>query len=211
MKKILILFVILCSHSIYSQDLGFTNITISPLTTSIINVDVKAITNCGAYFSYDYSINGSVINLNICYVFCGGAVIVDLENNFEINIPTIGNYSLNVIAYMTTDSTICNYANIQDSASLSFALPLNENISLSTKDIPNLKENFLFPNPTTGLLNIHYSEGSVSIYDYLGQKIKQYDDLRKNNIDISEFNNGIYLLEFKNLNERIVKKIILRK
>jgi hypothetical protein len=67
----------------------------------------------------------------------------------------------------------------------------------------------LYPNPTTGILYLREknSNSIIELYDYTGKLLKLYF-LATETIDISEFENGIYLLKTKgsNITYKIVKQ-----
>ena len=128
-----------------------------------------------------------------------------------ITLPVIGEYNLNIIVYQSF-SKICDYNNIQDTASLSFTTPISGTVTLSTRDIFNEQTNILYPNPTTGVIKANgFAINSLIVYDNFGRKVKQYTNLKNNTIDISEFENGIYFIATENLDKRIIKKIILKR
>lgn len=67
----------------------------------------------------------------------------------------------------------------------------------------------LYPNPTTGLINIQTKEkiSSVSVYNSVGQKVS-FNSLNKENtsIDISTLPSGIYLVEVSLNNNKVIKR-----
>jgi len=72
----------------------------------------------------------------------------------------------------------------------------------------------LYPNPTTGILNIQTQEkiSSVSVYNSIGQKVP-FNSLNTENtsIDISSLPGGIYFIEL-NLNNKTIKRYkVIRK
>jgi len=72
----------------------------------------------------------------------------------------------------------------------------------------------LYPNPTTGIVNIQTKEkiNSVSVYNAAGQKV-EFNSLNKENtsIDISSLSGGIYFIEL-NLNNKTIKRYkVIRK
>lgn len=212
MKNLFFLFLII-THFTQSQELGFTEISITGLSQNNINVLVKATTNCGVYLSHEVIVSESNITLNICYNFCGAGIILYPENDFQINLANEGSYNLNIVAYESTDpNNICNFNNIQDTASLSFTMPLSGTVTLSKTDFLNVPKNIFYPNPTTGILNVDNFLGkSIILYDNLGKKIKQFHNLKNNIIDISEFDDGLYFIEVDSLDDRRIEKIILKR
>jgi hypothetical protein len=56
----------------------------------------------------------------------------------------------------------------------------------------------LYPNPVMDLLTVSLpSEGSILIYNYLGQQIGKYQLTEgENTVDLTALDNGLYLLKF---------------
>lgn len=68
----------------------------------------------------------------------------------------------------------------------------------------------LYPNPTTGILNIDADANvDVTIYNHQGQVVQRYVDC-KNQIDMSGLEAGIYFVEINNERNHIIEKIILK-
>lgn len=68
-------------------------------------------------------------------------------------------------------------------------------------------DQLIFPNPASGSIQLKNSEGKIEIYTINGLKIKDIIDYApSNNIDISEFENGIYLLRTKTDVIRFIKE-----
>lgn len=88
-------------------------------------------------------------------------------------------------------------------------------ITLSNQDIP-IKDNslILFPNPTTDVLNIHFtntvSNAKIFIYDTTGKIIysNEIENTNTNQIDISTLSNGIYFVKIVTGEKSETKKII---
>lgn len=68
--------------------------------------------------------------------------------------------------------------------------------------------NFVFPNPTTGLVNLKGIDlkSNFILYDLLGNNIKIENINSNNQLDISDLNNGVYFLSNGNKNYKIVKE-----
>jgi chitodextrinase len=83
--------------------------------------------------------------------------------------------------------------------------------TLSTKDL-TLESFKMFPNPTNGD-NIYFSvteDATIHIYNVLGELMQSSEVTRnKNNIDISKFSTGIYLLKINSGKQFITKKLII--
>jgi PKD repeat protein len=79
----------------------------------------------------------------------------------------------------------------------------------------NIGEGFkVFPNPSSGILNIELNDvivENIGIYNSLGKIIYQVNSIQKEEmiIDLSKFDNGIYYLKFETSANSTIKKIIL--
>jgi len=72
----------------------------------------------------------------------------------------------------------------------------------------------IFPNPSNGKLNIESNKSieSVAVYDILGKAIATYQlNNTKNVIDLSRFENGLYILKIQINNEYRIQRIVLDK
>lgn len=68
----------------------------------------------------------------------------------------------------------------------------------------------LFPNPTTGIVNITNTElNTVAVYNMLGQVLSTLENVQK--IDLSSFENGTYIVKVISENNTITKKVNLIK
>lgn len=70
-------------------------------------------------------------------------------------------------------------------------------------------EIFLFPNPTSGIINITGLSvpANIKIYDLQGQLLKSFLQVQ-NTIDISNLHPGIYIMNIISGDKRLVKKVI---
>lgn len=68
--------------------------------------------------------------------------------------------------------------------------------------------NFIFPNPTTGLVNLNAIDfkSNLLLFDLLGNNIKIENINSNNQLDISNLSNGVYFLSNGNKNYKIVKQ-----
>ena len=68
----------------------------------------------------------------------------------------------------------------------------------------------LFPNPTTGLVNIEHAENAtIMVYNQVGALIETVSNT--NQIDLSSFDNGIYIVKVIANNSANIKRIVLTK
>jgi predicted outer membrane repeat protein len=67
----------------------------------------------------------------------------------------------------------------------------------------------IFPNPVSDFININYLQpnSTVSIYDMMG-KLVYYNHITTNQINVSEFTNGVYLLKIETVKEIVTNKFL---
>lgn len=91
-----------------------------------------------------------------------------------------------------------------------------EKVSVTT-GIKNVSNDAIaiFPNPTTGILNINAVNANISveIYNVIGERVYSNNNLNKgnNSIDLSNLSNGSYFVKINDNNEISTKKVILNK
>ncbi|WP_299242598.1 T9SS type A sorting domain-containing protein [uncultured Aquimarina sp.] len=73
----------------------------------------------------------------------------------------------------------------------------------------------VFPNPSNGEFTIKLadfdSKSEITIYNIIGGVVKSFKtDKINTNVDLSSYSSGVYLVDLKNNNKRIVKKIIVK-
>ena len=91
----------------------------------------------------------------------------------------------------------------------------NFNVSISESNM-SVEESFndtikVYPNPTTGLINLNLSDISsinFDIFSINGKLIKRYIDYKNSQLDFSDQDKGVYFIQFYVDNKVIVKKII---
>ena len=78
-----------------------------------------------------------------------------------------------------------------------------------TSVVENNLNTVLFPNPTTGILNIKVeSITNVAIYNIMGQKIIETDvDADEFIMNMDSFDNGVYMIKIQTKNGEIVERI----
>jgi hypothetical protein len=215
-RKLLIVLLFFCCFytSRAEQYIGIEGIAVSQTNSNQLNVNLKVLTCCGADVSSSfYTIENSTINLNVCYDVGGAAIVLLLDHDFQVDIPSTGYYTLNVKIFDLTSQFVCDYSSLQDSVTLNFSAPLIETITLSSLNFSNTDTAILYPNPTDGVFHIsdNVKGSSISIYDELGRKVKTIDHVNENGIDIREFENGMYFVEIENSKTKMVRKLTLKK
>jgi hypothetical protein len=92
-----------------------------------------------------------------------------------------------------------------------YILNITSSGNIRLKDITqNVDTLSVYPNPTTGLVTVEYSEGinEISLYDLAGRKVLQAktDDSGKTEIDLSNYSEGVYFLcTDKGQTQKIIK------
>lgn len=75
-------------------------------------------------------------------------------------------------------------------------------------DAPELQKAVLYPNPTTGILNIENTEyDKIMVYDLSGRKIKSFEP--RSQIDLSDLSSGIYTIQLISASQIQTQKVIL--
>ena len=75
----------------------------------------------------------------------------------------------------------------------------------------------IYPNPSSSIFNITWKTGqrfSISIFDITGKSLFQKDNRVSNSkslqLDLSNFNKGLYIAKIRIDNKQTVKKLILK-
>lgn len=134
---------------------------------------------------------------------------------YKDNTPISG---ANTNPYIITNAAVADSGSyhciISDSDIPNFEViraPINVDVTLGIKE-NELQEFKLYPNPTNNVLYIKRptnSEATINIYDINGRLIlNQNINKTLNEINLSKFQSGMYVLEYKTDNTKIVKQII---
>ena len=129
------------------------------------------------------------------------------------NDTTIGFKS---VALLPDGGLAINYelANYPDSGLFSIFYSERTPLSLSINDGPNDRNMLIYPNPTSGIVKIHYEDLEVyeiEVFNLHGQ-LMFHKQLSSNqpffNLDIDTYLNGIYLIKLRTTDSVLTKKII---
>ena len=127
---------------------------------------------------------------------------IDFGNDFERPSTLAYDYSGNYI--ILGDINCCNLDN-----AIGPAIPF---ISLNNRFL-KVEENMfsVYPNPTMNILNIKSTTEikQIQLFNKLGQMIIHAGE--KNELDISNFNQGIYFIKIEDINGRVAVKRIIKK
>lgn len=91
-----------------------------------------------------------------------------------------------------------------------------EKVALPTgiKTISSTEAISIFPNPTSGILNVTAVEvtSSIEVFNVIGEKVYSNNLVKGNNvIDLSDLSNGAYFVKMNSNNQVITKKVVLSK
>jgi hypothetical protein len=141
--------------------------------------------NMAPPFQYDYTLNNFYWS------------IVDLGAGRARVYPGKGKVVINV---NVTDQAGCLSQN---------KIKFSCNKFIPTPFSANMEETKLYPNPSTGELFIS-GEGiqEVLVYNIEGKLVKSYLNLFRNEIDVSDLGNGIYIVKIKTLEEEVVRRLV---
>lgn len=135
-----------------------------------------------------------------------GAILTNTFSEFTFSIPVTGNsLSLRIEAHMdsSNEEIAFDYFRVQSNTST---------LSVNTFSIDETVS--IYPNPTSGIVIIESSSSmtisQTSIYDILGKKLKNVT-LESNRLDLTNLEDGIYLLKVdldngSTITKRIVKQ-----
>ncbi len=123
------------------------------------------------------------------------------------------NYNLNVNVYRNFDPNICDYLDLEDTATLTFTTPIEGVISLSTTELQSQNEKpKVFPNPAKDVLNIKTPAtlDKIKIFDTAGKMVLSIQK-PGDKIDVSKLTNGIYFVEISSNRKKWREKIVIKK
>ena len=207
MKQTLLIFLILLGFQASSQVMYIQNATTTTVSGGI-NVHLETITGHGAGFiSNSYTVTGNVIELDVCYWYDNTLPILTFTHDFFIPLSTIQEYTINVHIMMSQSTEVCD--NSANPANLTVEYDF---MSTDLFDADNTFK--LFPNPTTGIINFSGLDAKINrikIYDIAGKLIKSQTDFSNNKLDLSLFQNGIYIIQIYTDQRILNEKIIIQK
>ena len=111
------------------------------------------------------------------------------------------------------DSICFAYYYIDDVCVSTDSLTCNPLVIINENTLENDEIN-IYPNPANNILNVKWNNLNISpvniyLYDIYGNLIKQMYIENPQNIDISKYSKGIYILKIKTNNNTLNKKIII--
>ncbi len=210
MRTLIIAFPLFISNLVCAQYI--TGLSVTQNGENQIKTNLKVyLPNWGEFDSYTTNVEQNTITLSVCYYMSGATVITNLENDFYIDIPENGTYTLIANIYLLGE-TSCDYENLEDTASLSFTTPIEGTISLGSNELGSFGKSVeLYPNPVKDILNIRtdLKIKQVNVYDSSG-KLTLIKNENFSTINTSGFENGIYYLKILTDDKTIFKKFIIK-
>ncbi|UOE41400.1 T9SS type A sorting domain-containing protein [Chryseobacterium suipulveris] len=195
-----------------NQNLFITGLNITQLSESQIRANLKVYSpDLATYNIYTSEISGNIVTLKVCYNMYTVPAISNLENDFDVNIPSIsGNYIFIVKIYRANPG-VCSFIDngfLEDTAALDFTNPFNGTISLGTMDVNGKNSINFYPNPVKDTLIFSEQVSNINITDLSGKLIKQISRKEKS-INVSTLAKGIYIITaITKSGKKISKKII---
>lgn len=207
----LFLLLLLSQHS---NALQIYDVGISAISGDTINVSLNTEAVELYYFhSWQYSVSGSTITIEACFVEGFGSLISYLNNNFEVPLNTNqpGNYQLIVKIYFADELTFYDPENLQDEMCGNFSTPFFGTQLLQTNSVEmNPVNGILYTNPSDGKIVLQQKTDKISIYDASGRKVANFTNVMES-INLSNLANGIYYLKYYKGNQTDCFRLILKK
>jgi hypothetical protein len=183
----------------YAQYINITQVIPTSVSQGI-NINVQGVAfNGTGYLSHSYNVTGDVINLDICYWFDNTLPVVFLNHNFLIPLTQYGDYTINIAVTTSSSRITCdNYSNpYNGTTSMRFL-----SNTLFFQDKPSL-----YPNPTSGILNIAIDTlERIELYDLSGKKLNEESTVSQ--LDLTNFSKGVYFVKLFSQQGVHVEKII---
>lgn len=205
-----------CNITPIIQSLSFTNTSI---TTNINSSKIINNTEMLAFTPNESNINQvyTLIETPINGVLRKNGVPLSLGNTFtQADIDANGISYTNTLLNEAQDTFKVNVLNATNSWIANRIIPINIVNPLSTA-IATLEAVKVYPNPTTGKINISIPDNfdsptQISVFDIQGRRVIEMKDTSKNiELDLAPFQEGLYLLQLENRNEKSIKKIVLQR
>ncbi|MDR0872057.1 MAG: T9SS type A sorting domain-containing protein [Prevotellaceae bacterium] len=199
---------------------GSTDTTTIDFTISGMNLDsVLLLGNSRCWYYRIYPKNGNFDNCNIAWTLDGGGITYP-DDMAETNCTyddLIG--STTHVFYVTVTDTITNcttrrYLSTKTANSSKQAKSAISSNRIST-EIAQQQDMSIYPNPTNSILNVELSSSNpadIFIVDITGKTLKQIKTNSKlTQINISDLNDGIYIVSVIQNGEQISKRFIVKK
>ena len=126
--------------------------------------------------------------------------------NRSVDISAYKGKEVHIAFRLTTSGTATRGMFVLDNITVFGSAFIYTNIN----DLKNESNVALYPNPVSDNLIVKYNEiiKKIEIYNLIGQKIETIEKCETEiNVDVSNYNNGLYILKIKTLKGEISKKV----
>ena len=166
------------------------------ITNQQINIDVIDVTVMNASPTLTANQSGATYQWLDCD---NGNAAIPSETNQSYTATANGNYAVEVTLGACVDTSACENVNTVGIENSTF----------------NAQHFSIYPNPTTGVFTIDLENvnenTSIAVYDVLGKVIVSKTSITTSTqIDLTEYEKGIYFINIQSDNEKTVRKIILQ-
>ena len=200
--------------SIQSRALQIHSFTVSAFSGNAINVGLNTeAVELYHFNTWQYVISGNDIVVEASFISGFGSTIAYLNNNFQIPLNTFApaTYQITVKVYYGNSGMLYNPQKLQDTISGTFKTPLRQKVTFKKKSDNILSGNaIIFPNPTTGEVEISEDALILNVYDSSG-KMVEIDYRTKRKMSLDNLQDGLYYIEYYFLDKRTVAPVILQK
>ena len=204
-RTLLIIAIAFLTVTSYCQSIQITQFSVTSVPGGI-NANLHTISFNGAGFiGSTYIITDNVIDISACFLYNMTAPVPTFENDIFIPISSdYDSYIVNVSVYNSSTTDTCNYISLGGTATATF---------LSVNDFADLTNDLiLFPNPTTGILEISGNVlkiNNICVYDQLGRRVRQLHDLAARRIELFGLEAGEYIIELQTDQGTLTKRVLL--
>lgn len=178
--------------------------------------------------NYDYQVtdlNGCVSSLNFSLTQPDELTVNGIINGDQITTNPSGGTGAYTVAWTGPNGYTESSSNITVSENGVYSITIidennceaNESFTVNSVGINNYLDSesntLVFPNPTSGILNIQLIEGSsvVGLFDILGNQIEEFVLITSSQIDISSYPDGVYFLTIQDINAQLISTIKVTK
>jgi len=135
---------------------------------------------------------------------------IDLPSSFFSHIDMNGTTQFKLSYTLTDNTQFIDFKNTQDNAWLD--VRYTENPHATIEENPLTSQTMVYPNPSTGWIQVNSTETlkGIEVYDLSGKLVHQTNSVN-NEIDLSDLNNGMYVLKLIKKDSFELSKLMIQK